>query len=260
MLRAERQAKILQMIREKGSISSEKLIELFNVSHVTIRRDLVELADQKLIILEHGGATSIDFLEGMPEPLYDTKLYVQSNKKIAIAREAVKLIKDGDILILDSGTTNYRLAQQLKTEKFNSLTVITSDIMVAKELSPHSRITVITLGGIVRKSYYNAYGPFTEMVLGNLKANKLFLGFDGANVQRGFSNNVLEEVPVKQKMMAICDETIALGDSTKYGMDAPYTICGWEKIQRVITDYAIAPEFLTYFSELGFPYQLAEDK
>lgn len=260
MLRAERQAKILQIIREKGSISSDELIKLFNVSHVTIRRDLVALADQKLIILEHGGATSIDYLEGKPEPLYDTKLYIHSDKKTAIAREAIKLIKDGDILILDSGTTNYRLAQQLKAEKFNSLTVITSDIMVAKELSPHSRIAVIILGGIVRKSYYNAYGPFTELVLGNLKANKLFLGFDGANIPRGFSNNVLEEVSVKQKMMAISDETIALGDSTKYGVDAPYTICGWEKIQRVITDSEIDPQFLTYFSERGLPYHLVEDK
>lgn len=260
MLRAERQAKILQIIREKGSISSEELIELFDVSHVTIRRDLVALASQKLIVLEHGGATSIDYLEGKPEPLYDTKLYVHSDKKTAIAREAIKLIKDGDILVLDSGTTNYRLAQQLKTEKFSALTVITSDIMVAKDLSSHSRIAVIILGGIVRKSYYNAYGPFTEMILGNLKANKLFLGFDGASMRRGFSNNVLEEVSVKQKMMEISDETIALGDSTKYGVDAPYAICGWEKIQRVITDAAIDPQFISFFTEHGLSYQLATEE
>lgn len=259
MLRAERQAKILQIIREKGSISSEELIELFDVSHVTIRRDLVALADQSLIVLEHGGATSIDYLEGKPEPLYDTKLYMHSDKKIAVAKEAINLIKDGDILILDSGTTNYRLAQQIKTVSYNSLTVITSDMMVAKELSSQSRITIIILGGILRKSYYNAYGPFTEGILNNLKANKLFLGFDGANIKRGFSNNVLEEVPVKQKMMEISDETIALGDSTKYGIDAPYTICNWEKIQKVITDSSIDKRFLAYFSEIGLGYQLAED-
>ena len=259
MLRAERQAKILQIIREKGSISSEELIEQFEVSHVTIRRDLVALADQKLILLEHGGATSIDYLEGKPEPLYDTKLYVHSDKKIAIAKEAIKLVEDGDILILDSGTTNYRLAQQLMSQNYNALTVITSDMMVAKELSSRSRITVIILGGIVRKAYYNAYGYFAESILGNLKANKLFLGFDGANVKRGLSNNILDEVSVKQKMIEVSMETIAMGDSSKYGVDAPYTICGWEKIHRVITDKSIDEKFIAYFSEIGLQYQLTEN-
>ena len=259
MLRAERQAKILQIIREKGSVSSEILIDTFDVSHVTIRRDLVALAKQNLIILEHGGATSIDYLEGKPEPLYETKLYIHSDKKNAIAKEAVKLVGDGDVLILDSGTTNYRLAQYLKTQQFNALTVITSDIMVAKELSSQSRITVIILGGIVRKSYYNAYGLYTESILEQLKAKKYFIGFDGANLQRGLSNNVLEEVSVKQKMIDVSEETIALGDSTKYSVDAPYTICGWNKIHRVITDSQIDEKFTAYFSEAGIHYQLVEE-
>jgi len=249
MLKAERQAKILQTIRENGFIQSDQLIEEFGVSHVTIRRDLIALANQNLIHLEHGGATSIDYLEGSAEPLYDTKLYVHSEAKNAMAEAALELISDEDILILDSGTTNYRLAQKIKAKKFSSLTVITSDIMVAKELSPHPNISVNVLGGILRKSYFNVYGPFTEMVISNLKANKLFIGFDGATPSRGLSLNVLEELPIKQKMIEICDEIIAFGDSSKYGVTAPYRICGWDSVHKVIVDDSIKVEYLEFFSE-----------
>jgi len=256
MLRAERQARILQLVREKGYIQSDELIDLFKVSHVTIRRDLIALSRQNLIHLEHGGATSIDYLEGLAEPLYDTKLFVNSDKKIAMAEMAFKFIVDGDILILDSGTTNFRLAQKLKTTKNIRLTVITSDIMVAKELTTHPHISIILLGGIMRKSYFNVYGPFTESILSNLKATKMFIGFDGANIPRGLSLNILEEVPVKQKMIEICDHVFAFGDSSKYGIEAPYQICGWEKIHEVIVDNAIPKNFLSYFEDRKIEYFL----
>ena len=257
MLRAERQAKILQMVRDKSFIESDELIRLFETSHVTIRRDLVNLADQGLIRLEHGGATSINYPEGIPEPLYETKLYFRADEKSAIAKHALALIKDGDILFLDSGTTNFRLAAALKGTKLGKLTIITTDLMVAKELSGQPKIETILLGGILRTSFYNVYGPYTEMVLGNLKANKFFLGFDGASIKRGPSNTVLEEVPIKQKMIIGSDETIALADSTKFGVDAPYSICGWDRVNRVITDNSVNQQYRDYFKEHGIDLMLA---
>jgi len=247
MLRAERQAKILEVIRERGFIQNDELINRFKVSHVTIRRDLITLANQNLIHLEHGGATSIDFLEGHSEPVYDMKLYVNSDAKIAMANTAINFIHDGDILILDSGTTNFRLAQKIKTVNFKELTVITTDLMVAKELSPHPNISINVLGGILRSSYFNVYGPFTELILSKLKADKLFLGFDGCSMTRGLSLNVLGEVPAKQKMIEICDEVIAFGDSSKFGVNAPYLICEWDDIHRVIVDDGIKEEHVKFF-------------
>lgn len=249
MLKAERQAIILQHIGDKGFVKTDQLVELLDVSHVTLRRDLIALSEQNLINLEHGGATRIDYLDGIAEPLYDTKLYVHSEAKNIMADTAIQLIRDGDILVLDSGTTNYRLAQRLKTEKLKAMTVITSDIMVAKELSSHPGISVLVLGGILRKSYFNVYGLFTEQILSNLKANRVFIGFDGASVARGLSLNLLEEVPVKLKMMSICDEVIAFGDTTKYGKDAPYSVCSWDQISHVIVDGKLGPEFVELFHD-----------
>lgn len=251
MLRAERQAKILQIIREKGFIRSEEIISLLETSHVTIRRDLISLAKQNLILLEHGGATSISYLQGMPEPQYDTKLFVHANIKEAIAIEAVNLIKNDDILFLDAGTTNYRIARHMKGKSLFNITVITTDFAIAKELSAIPSVSIILLGGIVRKFYYNTYGPYTDKILEELKANKFFLGFDGASISRGFSNTVLEEIPAKQKMISISDQVIAVGDSSKYTIEAPYSICGWEKIQKVITDSAIDQKYLDFFKDKG---------
>ena len=249
MLKAERQAIILQHIGDKGSVRTDQLVELLDVSHVTLRRDLIALSEQNLIKLEHGGATRIDYLDGFAEPLYDTKLYVHSEAKNNMANIAIQMIRDGDILILDSGTTNFRLAQRLKIEKFKSLTVITCDIMVAKELSSHPGISVLVLGGILRKSYFNVYGPFTEQILLSLNANRVFIGFDGASVTRGLSLNLLEEVPVKQKMMSISDDVIAFGDTAKYCHDAPYSICGWDQISHVVVDGELGPEFTELFQD-----------
>lgn len=239
MLKTERQAKILELIRQKSFIHNEDLANDLKVSIVTIRRDLKELDAQKLIKLEHGGATSNSYLDGFSEPQYETKMYVNALQKQAIARRAMDEIQDGDSIIIDSGTTCLNLAKLLKPAPINRLTVITNDIMVARELGPNPNITVILLGGILRRSYYNAYGPFTELILSNLKANKYFFAFDSLSVGRGFSNTILEEIPTKQKMIEISDRVIALSDSSKFNLTAPYMICGLEKVQMLITDEGI---------------------
>jgi DeoR family fructose operon transcriptional repressor len=256
MLRSERQAKILQAIRDNGSMESDSLMDMFGVSHVTIRRDLVELANQNLIRLDHGGATNITLLGGISEPSYDTKIHYDADKKNAMVREAINVINDDDFLILDAGTTTYLLAKQLAKEKFKSLTVITCDLMVAKELSPHPAYTVIMLGGILRKPFYNVYGPFLEAELDKLRGNKLFLSFDGASITRGISLTILEEIPVKHKMIEICDEVIAFGDSSKYGVEGLYNVCGWEKINRVIVDDAIDKTFIDFFDTRHISYHI----
>lgn len=257
MLKSERQARILQAIRDNGSMQSEALMGMFGVSHVTIRRDLVALAEQQLINLDHGGATTITFLKGTFEPMYETKVHYDADKKNAMAREAIELISDGDFLILDAGTTTYLLAKQLAKENFRSLTIITCDLMVAKELSPHPSYIVIMLGGILRKSFYNVHGPFLDAELDKLRANKLFLSFDGASSSRGISLNVLDEILVKQKMIAVCDEVIAFGDSSKFNIEGLYNICGWDKIDRVIVDDAIDQRFIKFLSEKKIDCRIA---
>lgn len=249
MLRVARQAKILQMINERGFIENDELAHLLDVTQTTIRRDLKALSEQNLIKLEHGGSFSMDLLDTAVEPLYETKVYVNHERKRAIGAAAAALVCDGDSIILDSGTTNAQIAHYLKYAHLKNLTVITCDLMVAKELCSEPNITVVMLGGVLRKSYYSASGPYTEYFLKNLTVKKAFLGIDAANIENGIFNFVLEEVPIKQLMIQNSDEVIMVSDSSKFGKNALYKVCSWEDIDRVITDDCTDQEYLDGFMQ-----------
>jgi DeoR/GlpR family transcriptional regulator of sugar metabolism len=249
MLRVARQAKILQLIDERGFVESDELATLLDVTPTTIRRDLRDLSEQELVRLEHGGAFSTNLLGNSVEPLYETKTYLNLEPKRLIGAAAASLVCDGDSIILDSGTTNAQIAHHLKHRPLKSLTVITCDLMVAQDLCTAPHITVIMLGGVLRKSYYSAFGPYTEYFLKNLKADKFFLGVDAANKDNGIFNLVMEEVAIKQLMIQDSDEVIVVCDSSKFGKNAPYKVCPWEKIGHIITDACAGQEYLDCFRE-----------
>lgn len=249
MLRVARQAKILQLINERKFIESEELAELYAVTQTTIRRDLKALAEQKLIKLDHGGSFSLDLMDSAFEPIYKTKVYVNHERKKAIGEAAAKMVCNGDAIILDSGTTNVQIAHFLKHSDLKDLTVITCDLMIAKELCSEPNITVVMLGGVIRKSYYSAYGPYTEYTLKNITADKAFLGIDAANTDGGIFNFVLEEVPIKQQMIRNSGETILVSDSSKFGKKALYYVCSWGDIDEVITDDCTSQEYIERFKQ-----------
>lgn len=258
MLRAERQAKILQIIRERGYIQNDQLAETLGVTQATIRRDLKSLSEQRLIQQDHGGALSLDALDGAVEPLYETKVFLNRAAKRLIGSAAAAQIADNDTVMLDSGTTNVEIAQCLLGMPWRNLTVVTCDLIAAKLLCPSPNINVLLLGGILRKSFYSAYGPYTESVLRNIRADKFFLGIDAASRSHGVSNIVLEEVPIKQLMIQNSDRVIMVADGSKFGMNAPYKICSWEAIGSIITDSCISSEYLEYFAAQAIPVQVVQ--
>jgi DeoR/GlpR family transcriptional regulator of sugar metabolism len=253
MIRIERQAKILQIIREREFIENSELTRIFNVTIATIRADLKALNEQGLVQIDHGGTSVANRDEVRGEPLYETKIFVNHDAKQAIGKTAATLVHDGDVVILDSGTTNFSIARSLRINHLKKLTVVTCDMMVAKELGSDPDIDVILLGGKVRKSYYSTCGIYTESILKNLHANKFFLGIDGANQEYGITNIILEEVPIKKLQIEISDEVILVADSTKFGKTAIHRVCMWNEIDKIITDNCICPEYLTFFETHNIP-------
>lgn len=251
MFRAERQAKILQLVRERGFVKNEELASIFKVTKATIRRDLKALKDQSLIRLDHGGSYDVDFLASGSEPVYETKVYVNKEHKRMIGQAAVNLIKDNDTIILDSGTTNAQIAHNLRNQHLENVTVVTCDIAIAHILGSVKNINVIVLGGILRRSFYSLYGPYTELALKNIRANKFFLGIDAASMDVGVSNIVLEEAPVKQLMIQNSDQVVMVADSTKFGINAPYKVCSWNEIDYVITDDCIEKNYIEFCDNHG---------
>ena len=172
MMKKERQYKIVRLTKQHGFIHTDKLALQLGVSNVTIRRDIKELDAKSLVRMEHGGASAIDFLQSEPE--YEIKMQICAQEKKAIAKTAVSFINDGDILIIDSGTTCLQIARQINLAKFTKLSVITNDTKSASELNANPNITVILLGGTMRSQYHNVFGSFTEAMISNMHANKYF--------------------------------------------------------------------------------------
>ncbi len=239
MLRLERHARILELVQERGFVATSELTERFNVSIITVRRDLRTLVSQHLVDIQHGGAAAVDYFHKEIEPLYDTKAFINAAKKDGIALLAADLIKDNDTIVLDSGTTTYRIANAIRQRKPKRLRVFTGDIMIGRLLCPVQGLEVVVIGGLLRNSYYNTYGSLAEMCLRTLRANKLFLGADAATVKGGISNLQLEEVPIKQRMIEISDEVFVVADSTKFNTNAPYRVCDWDAVSTLITDTEI---------------------
>ena len=163
----------------------------------------------------------------------------------------MELIKDSDTVILDSGTTNYYIACQLKKIDIQNITIFTTDIMITTVLCTALNIKVFVLGGLIRPLFYNVYGLFTEECLQKLKVNKVFLGVDAVSPKRCISNLQFEEVAVKEKMIEISDKVIMVADSSKFGIDASYKVCNWTDIDTVITDDKIPRDYIEIFESNG---------
>jgi len=167
----ERKKIILDYIQKYGKASVQELTEVLQVSEATVRRDLKDLEDAKLLKRAHGGALSLQNVNF--EPTFGEKKVTLLKEKHAIAKKAVELIDEGDTILLDAGTTTFEVAKELRT--FSKLTVITNDINISQELLSHPGIEIIVVGGMLRKETLAMVGPMAEQSLGMIRVDKLFL-------------------------------------------------------------------------------------
>ena len=241
MLNLERHNKILELIEEFGKVEVSDLSRRFKTSEVTIRNDLKDLHRRGLIRRAHGGAVRMETVH--LDAALHVKASLQAEEKQRIGAAAAALIKDGDSIILDSGTTTQQIAKQIKNRK--DLTVITNGINIAMELLGARDIRLILLGGMVRQNSYSAVGHFAEDMLRQLSADKLFLAIDAFDLNFGLSTPNPEESKVNQGMVEIATEKILVADSSKFGKRSLSRIVPVADIDTIITDSALPLETQT---------------
>lgn len=231
-----RRSAILQRLREDSSVNVTELSRAFGVSEVTIRKDLRILRERKLLIRVHGGAiqrTSIN-AEQEEDRNFNFKRLVNAREKEAIGKMAASHIKDGDTILVDSGTTALEVVKNL--QKFHDLTIITNSVNAMIESLKYKRFKVILLGGTVRESSYSTVGPLAESNLKLFYCDKLFLGVDSFSVEGGLSTPSVEEASTNQVMISRAREVYAVFDSSKLNKRALAFIASPDKIGTVITD------------------------
>jgi DeoR family transcriptional regulator of aga operon len=247
MLNLERQTKILQLIDQRGKVEVSELSKLFKISEVTIRNDLKDLHQRGLVRRAHGGAVRIETVN--VDATLQVKASLRADEKQRIGAAAAGLIKDGDTVILDSGTTTHHIARQIKDRK--NLTVITNGINIAMELLGAKDVRLVLLGGMVRQNSYSAVGHFAEDMLRQLSADKLFLAVDALDLDFGLSTPNPEESKVNQLMVQVAAEKILVADSSKFGKRSLSRIVPLSAIDKLITDSSITPAFESSLREHG---------
>ena len=247
MLTEERQRAILEILRRDGRVLVVDLAKHFHTSQVTIRKDLEILHVKGSVHRTHGGA--LPARDGaLEDPTLREKEKLHRKEKLQIAAAAARMVAEGQVVILDSGTTTTAIARALRN--FQNLTIITNAVNIAAELSG-SAVEVILTGGNLRKNSFSLVGPIAEETLHKLHADILFLGVDGFDVQYGLSTPNLLEAKVNRAMIEISRTAVATCDSSKFGKRSLSLIAPPSSLQHVITDAGIPKADLIALKKSG---------
>jgi len=241
----DRREKIIQKIQSEGSVKVDELSKEFDVSSVTIRNDLDFFEEKGLVHRTHGGALLRNNIYNDPSLEEKQKLNVEEKRRIG--EYAANLVKDGDTIILDSGTTTREIALRLKER--SDLTVMTNAINIALELAGVTEMRVMLTGGVLRDKSYSLVGPEAESILQNYYFDKLFLGVDGLDIEHGLTTSNPLEAQLNRIMVQRANQVIAVTDSTKFGRHSFSYICDLSPIDIIITDNKIPEKFEESFKK-----------
>jgi DeoR family transcriptional regulator, aga operon transcriptional repressor len=238
MLIDERRQHILELIQKDGRALVSELSRNLKISQITIRKDLDYLQSKGLIQRSHGGALRIQ-ASALVDPTLQEKQKRHSEEKQRIAAEALKMVEEGQCIILDSGTTTSAIAKGLK--QFAQLTVITNAVNIAAELAG-TDFEVILIGGTLRKNSFSLVGPLAEDNLEEMHADILFLGVDGFDLEVGITTPNFLESRVNRAMVKAARKVVAVCDSSKFNRRSLSRIVPPDAVHAVITDRDLPEE------------------
>lgn len=250
MIAVERRAKILELLGNKGFISLIDLVSEIQASESTVRRDLEYLDEIGQIRRTRGGAAyASDSLSGFNER--QSKASVEKKK---IAAATAELIQSGETILLDGGTTTLEVAKRL-TEK--SLQVVTNSVPIASLLANAPNIELVIIGGYLYPKTGVALGELAIEALKNIYVQRLVMSVGGITEAGLFNSNALL-VDTERKMVEVADEVIVVSDSSKLGRPALSWLCDWDKIDRLVIDSNISPEWQQKFTEAGIQLTIVD--
>ena len=247
---SERRQQISAMVKAKGSVQVAPLAERFGVSMQTIRKDLHFLTERGVMERSYGGAIVADAVTLAAEPPVEAKRAIHTDEKARIGRAAAAMVRSGESIVLDSGTTTLQIAHHLPDHE--DITVLTNDFDVLAALARKERITVVMLGGRLRRRNMAFYGAQTESAFDDLHVDKLFLGVDGFDVERGITTHFEPEAMLNRKMVAAARQVIAVTDASKFGRTCLHRIINVGEIDDLVTAGEVPSEVSAAAERLGF--------
>jgi DeoR family transcriptional regulator, aga operon transcriptional repressor len=228
----ERMQEVLRMLETRDSVHVAELSKAFAVSEVTVRSDLSQLARQGLVARVRGGVRPLQ--RGQSELGFDFRLRLEVERKQAIAKAGAAMVDEGEAIALDSSTTAYYLALELRTKK--ELVVVTNGLLIAAALADAPGISVLVTGGMLRLHAMSLVGDLGVEALRATRISKGFLGARGLSIDRGLMDLNPDEVRIKREMADVCERVIGLLDCTKWHRTALLPFVATEQVDAIVTD------------------------
>jgi DeoR/GlpR family transcriptional regulator of sugar metabolism len=267
ILAAERRFKIQELLARQHAVTIAELVNLFGTSEMTIRRDLDELEKRGVCQRTYGGAISLRINDyqaaGVGYPPFSSRERAYAPEKVAIARQAAKLVRPGDVIALDSGTTASFLAWELRG--VGPITVITNSIGVMAQLCDVTSISLISLGGtlslegsFVPGGDMSFVGPVAVATLRKFRPNKAFIGTSGLSVTEGIFNAGLFQAEIKRTMIEVAEEAILITDHSKFGQASGFIVTNMGSFSKIITDTGAPQDAVEALRAMGLEVILVE--
>ena len=245
--RTARIQRILELLETRDEVHVSELASEFSVSAVTVRHDLTEIASQGLASRVRGGVRAIHRRQS--ELAFDVRLRLQSPEKRAIAKAAAAMVGDGESVALDSSTTAYYLALELRKKR--ELVVVTNGLLIAVALADSPGVNVLVTGGMFRLPAMSVVGDPAGDVLRGTRIDTGFLGARGISIDRGLLDLNPEEVQIKREMVAACERVVGVFDKTKWQRSALLSFAAPEVVDAIVTDSGAPAEFVEEWRERG---------
>ncbi|OOF71491.1 glucitol operon DNA-binding transcriptional repressor SrlR [Rodentibacter caecimuris] len=230
----ERQLAILDYLQTYGKTAVDTLAQYFETTGTTIRKDLTVLENEHKVLRTYGSVVLVGNDKEDDELPMTNKTYINLEQKRKIAKVAVSLLKDGDSMIIDSGSTVLQMIPFLG--KLDNLTIMTNSLHIINSLVVlENNHELLMCGGTYRSRSASFHGILAESTFDKFHFDKLFIGTDGFDLELGLTT--FNEVHgVSKAMTGAAKEIIVLADSSKFGRRSPNMVCPLEKIDVVITD------------------------
>lgn len=243
----DRQINIVSLLARQGRLSVAEIVEQFQVSEATARRDLETLAEQGRIQRVHGGALPLK--QAPPELPILQREQEQSADKQRIGAFAASLVSDGETLFLGSGTTVLEVARNLRARQ--NLTVITNSLPVMNVLAGQPSITVVALGGVLRASELSFIGHITEQALAEVRADKVIISVHAISIENGLTNDYLPETMTDRAILKSGRQVMVVADHAKVNTVSTAFLAPASSIHTFITDTATPEKFTSALRQLG---------
>ncbi|WP_248924332.1 DeoR/GlpR family DNA-binding transcription regulator [Paenibacillus hamazuiensis] len=252
MIPEKRHNAILELLKEKKTISIAEIVKELNISEITARRDLEHIESSTNLILRiRGGAKLIENqLEANTTYLNDRfskQLAKNREEKQAIGRLAASLVQDDETIIIDAGSTGLHVAKHMDGKK--GVTAIVTAVNIAEELEEKDGITTVITGGVFRSRTTTLLNPFIEQSLMNVYADKVFIGVTGVSITHGFSGHDFLEADVKKILMKSGREIYWLADASKLNYIGSIQFAPLDESHTIITDWTVDPEIKRQFEQ-----------